>query len=98
MFLIMVMTMAVAGLQPAPVDPPPAASARLSQPREVRLVIDGRGWACDNQGVCTGRGAGAAQPVMRECRRFVARFGPVAAFARGGTAMGPDALARCNAR
>ena len=98
MLLILILTMAATGLPAAPVDPAPAASARLDQPREARLVLDGRRWACDDQGACIGRGGGAAQPVLRECRRFVARFGPVAAFARDGAALGPTDLGRCNAR
>src|SRR5690606_31328542 len=70
--------------------PAPAleASATLSQPGEARRqILDGRAWTCEEDGVCAGRGGGASQPVLRECRRFVARFGPVAAFARDGGAL-----------
>ena len=59
-------------------------------------MLDGRNWACDAAGECTGHGSGASQPVMRECRRFVARFGPVTAFARGAVVLTAEELAECN--
>lgn len=93
MLLMTLISLATAQPAALPLD----ASARLTQPRETRLVLDGRNWACDAGGECTGRGAGASQPVMRECRRFVARFGPVAAFARGEVALTAAELAQCNA-
>lgn len=76
--------------------PPQAAEATLTQPREARLVLDGRNWACDAAGQCLGRGGGASQPMMRECRRFVARFGPVSRFERSGLALSEAELAQCN--
>ena len=73
------------------------ASATLVEPREVRMHLDGRNWSCDSAGQCIGRGGGASQPLMRECRRFVARFGAVSAFSRNGMALTEAELARCNA-
>ena len=73
-----------------------AASATLTQPREVRMNLDGRNWACDAAGQCVGRGGGTAQPLMRECRRFVARFGPVSAYGREGLALSEAEIAQCN--
>ena len=73
------------------------AAATLVEPREVRANLDGRSWSCTSDGQCLGRGGGASQPLMRECRRFVARFGPVSAFSRDGLALVEAELAQCNA-
>lgn len=73
-----------------------AASATLTQPQESRLNLDGRNWACDASGQCLGRGGGTTQPLMRECRRFVARFGAVSAYARQDVALTEAELAQCN--
>lgn len=94
MLLMTLMTAALSVAQPAPM---PDAAAVLIRPREVRQVLDGRSWACNGGGECVGRGGGASQPLMRECRRFVARFGPVSAFARGDLALTEAELAQCNA-
>ena len=72
------------------------ATATLVQPREVRVNLDGRNWSCDPAGQCVGRGGGNTQPLMRECRRFVARFGAVSAFARNDLALTEAELAQCN--
>lgn len=80
-------------VQPAAVD----AAATLSSPGEARrIVLDGRSWSCEADGACVARGPGASQPVLRECRRFVARFGAVTRYERDGVALTPDELARCN--
>lgn len=73
------------------------AAATLVEPREVRANLDGRNWSCDSAGRCVGRGGGNTQPLMRECRRFVARFGPVSAFSRDGMALTAAELVQCNA-
>lgn len=73
------------------------AAATLVEPREVRANLDGRNWSCDSAGRCIGRGGGASQPLMRECRRFAARFGPVSAFSRDGMALTEAELVQCNA-
>lgn len=81
-------------VQPAVVD----AAATLAAPGEVRRAVhDGRSWSCDADGACVARGAGASQPVLRECRRFVARFGAVTRYERDGSALTDEELARCNA-
>ena len=74
-----------------------AAAAILVEPREARMNLDGRNWSCDSAGQCVGRGGGASQPLMRECRRFVARFGAVSAFSRDGMALTEAELVQCNA-
>lgn len=97
MLLMTLISTALTVAQPAPAAVSAGdASARLSQPREVRQVFDGRNWACDGDGACLGRGGGGAQPLMRECRRFVARFGPVSAFGRGDQMLTAAELAQCN--
>ena len=74
------------------------AAATLSAPGEARrVVLDGRSWSCGPDGACVARGRGASQPVLRECRRFVARFGAVTRYERDGTALTGAELARCNA-
>ncbi|OGN43128.1 MAG: hypothetical protein A2623_11455 [Caulobacterales bacterium RIFCSPHIGHO2_01_FULL_70_19] len=73
------------------------AAATLVEPREARMNLDGRNWSCDTAGQCVGRGGGASQPLMRECRRFVARFGAVSAFSRDGMALTEAELVQCNA-
>ena len=74
------------------------AAATLAAPGEARrLILDGRSWSCSPDGACVARGPGASQPVLRECRRFVARFGAVTRYERDGTALTGAELARCNA-
>lgn len=93
--LLMSLTAAVLlAAQPAPA--PTGASATLMQPREVRQNLDGRNWTCDPDGQCVGRGGGSAQPLMRECRRFVARFGAVSGFGRDGLSLTAAEIAQCN--
>jgi len=95
MLLMTLMTAALAVAQPAPALD---AAATLSAPGEARrLVLDGRSWSCGPDGACVARGPGASQPVLRECRRFVARFGPVTRYERDGTVLTEAELARCNA-
>ncbi|HYC69531.1 CC_3452 family protein [Brevundimonas sp.] len=95
MLLMTLMTAALAVAQPAPMLD---AAAVLAAPGEARrVVLDGRSWACGPDGVCVARGSGASQPVLRECRRFVARFGAVTRYERGGVALTGAELARCNA-
>lgn len=94
MFLSTLMTAALLAAQPAP--PAAGAAATLVQPREIRMNLDGRNWICDPTGPCVGRGGGASQPLMRECRRFAARFGAVSAFSRDGLALTEVELAQCN--
>lgn len=92
-------TAVLAAAQPsAPLAAAPlvGASAVLIQPREVRVNLDGRNWACDFAGQCVGRGPGASQPAVRECRRFVARFGAVSAFVREGVPLSEADLSQCN--
>ena len=79
--------------QPAP---PVGTTATLSSPREIALTLDGHVWRCDAAGQCIGRGGGASQPLMRECRRFVARVGAVSAYARAGLALTDAEVTRCN--
>jgi hypothetical protein len=76
--------------------PTSGASATLLEPREVRLNLDGRGWTCGPDGQCAGRGGGTTQPMMRECRRFVGRVGPVSTYARAGMALTEAEIAHCN--
>ena len=93
--LLMTLMTALAVAQPAPALD---AAATLSAPGEARrLVLDGRSWFCGPDGACVARGPGASQPVLRECRRFVARFGAVTRYERDGTALTGAELARCNA-
>lgn len=90
--LILTLIAALAAQSPAP----NGASATLLEPREGRLNLDGRGWTCDASGQCAGRGGGTTQPLMRECRRFVARMGPVSSFGRGGLELTEAEVAQCN--
>jgi hypothetical protein len=84
--------------QPATLVPagPGAAVATLASPRVLSQTFDGRSWTCDETGRCVGRGGGANQPALRECRRFVARVGAVSAYARGGQALTEAEVAQCN--
>jgi hypothetical protein len=94
MFLMTLMSATLALTQPASVLD---AAATLASPGEARrLVFDGRAWACGPDGACVARGSGASQPVLRECRRFVARFGPVIRYERNGAALTEAELAQCN--
>ena len=95
MLLVTLISATLAVAQPAPVLD---AAATLAAPGEARrVVLDGRSWSCAPDGVCVARGAGASQPVLRECRRFVARFGMVTRYERDGTALTEAELAQCNA-
>jgi hypothetical protein len=97
--LLMSLIAALAVAQPvASLEPsgPGAAVATLASPRALTQVFDGRSWTCDDTGRCVGRGGGANQPALRECRRFVARLGPVTAYGRGGQALTEVELAQCN--
>jgi len=97
---MLLMTLIAATLvvaQPAGAVPALDAAATLSAPGEARRVVhDGRSWSCGPDGACVARGPGASQPVLRECRRFVARFGPVSRYERDGVALGEAELAQCN--
>jgi len=95
MLLMTLISATLAVAQPGPVLD---AAATLTSPGEARRVVhDGRSWSCEPQGACIARGQGASQPVVRECRRFVARFGPVSRYERDGVALTEAELARCNA-
>lgn len=95
MFLMSLIAATLAVAQPAPVLD---AAAALAVPGEARrIVLDGRSWSCGPDGACVARGQGASQPVLRECRRFVARFGAVTRYERDGVALTGAELARCNA-
>ena len=95
MLLTTLISATLALAQPAPVVD---AAATLSAPGEARrIVLDGRSWSCGPDGACVARGAGASQPALRECRRFVARFGMVTRYERDGTALTEAELAQCNA-
>jgi len=77
---------------------PPVSSAVLTDAARApagRTIIDGATWRCDG-GACTATG-GANQPAARACRRVVARFGAVSAFAYKGVALTAAELATCNA-
>lgn len=95
MLLMSLISATLAFAQPAPALD---AAATLAAPGEARrVVLDGRSWACAPDGACVARGRGASQPVLRECRRFVARFGPVTHYERDGVSLSEADLARCNA-
>ena len=95
MLLISLISATLAFAQPAPA---PDAAATLAVPGEARrVVLDGRSWSCAPDGACVARGAGASQPLLRECRRFVARFGAVSRYERDGVALAEAELAQCNA-
>ena len=94
MLLMTLISATLAVAQPAPLLD---AAATLSAPGEARrVVLDGRSWSCGPDGACVARGAGASQPVLRECRRFVARFGAVTRYERNGVALSEAELAQCN--
>ena len=93
MLVMSLIAAALAVQSPAPVS---GASATLTQPREIRLNFDGRNWTCGPDGQCAARGGGSTQPLMRECRRFVGRVGPVAGFGRGGLQLTEAEVAQCN--
>jgi len=95
--LLVLNLLAALALQTAAPAPLSAAAATLLQPREIQLNLDGRRWTCGSDGTCEGRGTGTSQPLMRECRRFVGRLGPVSRFARAGEALTEAEVARCNA-
>ncbi|HWQ85801.1 CC_3452 family protein [Brevundimonas sp.] len=94
---MLLMTLIAATLGVAQPAPALDARATLSAPGEGRsAVFDGRNWTCGPDGACVARGAGASQPVLRECRRFVARFGVVTRYERDGAALTEAQLAQCN--
>ena len=94
MLLMTLISATLAVAQPAPAF---EAAATLASPGEARrLMLDGRAWSCGPDGACVARGPGASQPVLRECRRFVARFGPVTRYERDGVALTEAELANCN--
>ncbi|HYD27525.1 CC_3452 family protein [Brevundimonas sp.] len=95
MLLMTLISATLAVAQPAPLLD---AAATLAAPGEARrVVLDGRAWSCGPDGACVARGSGASQPALRECRRFVARFGAVTRYERGGIALAGPELAQCNA-
>jgi hypothetical protein len=61
----------------------------------VNFLFDGAAWTCQN-GSCTAAG-GADQAASRACRRIVAQYGPVSAFAWQGKTLSAEQLATCNA-
>ncbi|CAN5298926.1 hypothetical protein BH09PSE1_BH09PSE1_03640 [soil metagenome] len=99
--LLMSLMAALAVAQPASgaptPTPTPSATATQVQPRELRLTFDGRTWSCDTTGLCGASGPGTSQPILRECRRLVARVGAVSAFSRDDVALDAAQLALCNA-
>ena len=93
MLLMTLMAATLAAAQPAALD----ARATLAVPGEARSqIFDGRNWTCDSDGACLARGRGVSQPALRECRRFVARFGAVTRYERDGAALTEAQLAQCN--
>jgi hypothetical protein len=95
MLLMSLIAATLSVAQPAPVLD---AAATLAAPGDARrVVLDGRSWACGPDGACVARGPGASQPALRECRRFVARFGAVTRYERNGVALTEAQLVQCNA-
>lgn len=94
--MLVLSLMAALAVQTAAPAPSSGAAATLLQPREIQLNLDGRNWNCGPAGQCVGRGGGASQPLMRECRRFVGRMGAVSTFARAGLALTEAEVAQCN--
>ena len=95
LLMTLISTAALITAQPAPVAL--GAAAVLAAPGEARSeIFDGRNWTCGPDGVCVARGPGISQPVSRECRRFVARFGVVTRYERDGAALTEAQLAQCN--
>jgi len=96
MLLMTLFAATLTAAQPAPAVVPGAAAV-LAAPGEARSeIFDGRNWSCGPDGVCVARGPGVSQPVGRECRRFVARFGVVTRYERDGAALTEAQLAQCN--
>ena len=94
---MLLMSLLAATLSVAQPAPALDAAATLASPGEARrVVLDGRSWSCGPEGGCFARGPGASQPVLRECRRFVARFGAVTRYERNGVALTEAELAQCN--
>lgn len=62
------------------------------------FILDGRRWSCEAT-TCVGRSASApaAQPAVRECRRFVRRAGAVVEYRQDGYVLSADELSQCNA-
>lgn len=95
LLMTLISTAALITAQPAPVAA--SAAAVLATPGEARSeIFDGRNWTCGPDGVCVARGPGISQPVGRECRRFVARFGVVTRYERDGAVLTEAQLAQCN--
>jgi hypothetical protein len=96
MLLMTLIAATLAAAQPASAAALGAA-ATLAAPGEARSeILDGRNWTCGPDGVCVARGPGVSQPALRECRRFVARFGAVTRYERDGAALTEAQLAQCN--
>lgn len=95
--MLVLTLMAALAIQTAAPAPSSGAAATLLQPREVQLNLDGRNWNCGPDGACAGRGGGASQPLMRECRRFVGRVGLVSSFSRAGLSLTEAEVSECNA-
>lgn len=96
LLMTLISTAALISAQPAPALTPGAAAV-LAAPGEARSeIFDGRNWTCGPDGVCVARGPGVSQPIGRECRRFVARFGAVTRYERDGAALTDVQLAQCN--
>ncbi len=95
LLMTLISTAALITAQPAPAVL--GAAAVLAAPGEARSeIFDGRNWTCGPDGVCLARGPGVSQPIGRECRRFVARFGLVTRYERDGAALTGAQLAQCN--
>jgi hypothetical protein len=95
---MLLMTLIAASLSFAQPAAAPETAATLATPGAARSqALDGRIWTCAPDGACIARGAGASQPPLRECRRFVARFGAVTRYVRDGVAFDQADLTRCNA-
>jgi hypothetical protein len=96
LLVTLISTAALISAQPAPTLAI-GAGATLAAPAAARTeIFDGRRWACDPAGVCVARGDGLSQPIGRECRRFVARFGAVTRYERDGAALTAAQLEQCN--
>ncbi len=96
LLMTLISTAALISAQPAPAVAIGAAAV-LATPGEARSeIFDGRRWTCGPDGVCVARGPGVPQPALRECRRFVARFGLVTRYERDGEALTGAQLAQCN--
>lgn len=97
LLMTLISTAALISAQPTPVVVAIGATATLASPGQARSeIFDGRNWICGPDGVCVARGNGVSQPAVRECRRFVARFGVVTRYERDGAPLTEGQLAQCN--